>query len=310
MTESPSSSAPPVTPGAFRSRVLPSLWLVTAFGGLCAADLLGLGGAPPSAWLLPLATAVGIGATIEAAGLTARIGVVPRRPLVAAAIGGMVVATAWAAGGWTATEPPTAWAGLGAAGVACSVGVACLFAAELPVYRGGGGTVPRIAAGALVIVAVGMPLAFMVGLRLLRDAAGGICLVPLVSMIAVVKGSDVAAYLVGSRFGRHKMAPTVSPGKTWEGAAAGLAAAAGVACVALAWQPEGSRPLGGAVGYGLAVGAAGMLGDLAESLVKRDLGVKDSGHSLGGLGGVLDLVDALLVAAPVAWLFWVAGGLR
>jgi len=282
---------------------------VAAFGGLCAADLLGLAGAPPSAWLLPLATAVGIGATIEAAGLTARIGVVPRRPLVAAAIGGMVLATAWAAGGWT-TAAPTAWAGLGAAAVACCVGVACLFVAELPVYRGGGGAVPRIAAGALVIVAIGMPLAFMVGLRLLRDADGGICLVPLVSMIAVVKGSDVAAYLVGSRFGRHKMAPTVSPGKTWEGAAAGLAAAAGVAWLALAWQEAGTRPLGGAIGYGLAVGAAGMLGDLAESLVKRDLGVKDSGHSLGGLGGVLDLVDALLVAAPVAWLFWVAGGLH
>jgi phosphatidate cytidylyltransferase len=60
--------------------------------------------------------------------------------------------------------------------------------------------------------------------------------------------------------------------------------------------------------YGPLVGLAGMAGDLAESLVKRECGAKDSGRSLGGLGGVLDLVDSLLFAAPVAWLLWVAGG--
>jgi phosphatidate cytidylyltransferase len=70
---------------------------------------------------------------------------------------------------------------------------------------------------------------------------------------------------------------------------------------------EGRQPWGGWVVYGLAVGVAGMLGDLSESLVKRELAAKDSGRSLGGLGGFLDLVDATLLAAPVAWLLWVLG---
>jgi phosphatidate cytidylyltransferase len=87
-----------------------------------------------------------------------------------------------------------------------------------------------------------------------------------------------------------------------------------VASVAVAWLvlerlpwAAVARPWGGWIAYGLLVGVAGMAGDLAESLLKRDLGAKDSGTSLGGLGGVLDLVDSLLLAAPVAWLLWVAG---
>ena len=68
-----------------------------------------------------------------------------------------------------------------------------------------------------------------------------------------------------------------------------------------------AQPWGGWPVYGLAVGLAGMVGDLAESLLKREAGAKDSGRSLGGLGGVLDLVDSLLFAAPVAWLLWAAG---
>ncbi|MDA1039733.1 MAG: phosphatidate cytidylyltransferase, partial [Planctomycetota bacterium] len=68
-----------------------------------------------------------------------------------------------------------------------------------------------------------------------------------------------------------------------------------------------AQPWGGWLAFGLLVGGAGMLGDLAESLIKREAGAKDSGHSLGGLGGVLDLVDSLLFAAPVAWALWSAG---
>ena len=68
-----------------------------------------------------------------------------------------------------------------------------------------------------------------------------------------------------------------------------------------------ARPLGGWLVYGLCVGMAGMMGDLAESLVKRDLGAKDSGSILGGMGGFLDLADSLLLAGPVAWLLWALG---
>ena len=72
-------------------------------------------------------------------------------------------------------------------------------------------------------------------------------------------------------------------------------------------SPVGPRPLGGWPLFGLLVGSAGMVGDLSESLVKRELNAKDSGASLGGMGGFLDLVDSLLVAAPVAWVLWTAG---
>ena len=82
--------------------------------------------------------------------------------------------------------------------------------------------------------------------------------------------------------------------------------------MAVAWLVIGrggfpSAPLGGWAVYGLLVGLAGMLGDLSESLVKRECGAKDSGQSLGGMGGFLDFVDSLLLAAPVAWMLWAAG---
>jgi phosphatidate cytidylyltransferase len=105
------------------------------------------------------------------------------------------------------------------------------------------------------------------------------------------------------------MAARLSPGKTWEGAAASLAASLAASWIVLDrvdW-PTADRPWGGWPAFGVLVGMAGMAGDLAESLVKRDLDAKDSGRSLGGLGGVLDLVDSLLLAAPVAWALWVAG---
>jgi phosphatidate cytidylyltransferase len=151
----------------------------------------------------------------------------------------------------------------------------------------------------------------MIALRLLDPGAVAaeptpLGILPLVSMVAVVKAGDVAAYAAGTLVGRHRMAPILSPGKTWEGAAASLAASVAAAWVVLAWaSPAG--PWGGWPVFGLLVGAAGMIGDLAESLVKRELGAKDSGRLLGGLGGVLDLVDSLLPAAPVAWVLWVLG---
>jgi phosphatidate cytidylyltransferase len=132
-------------------------------------------------------------------------------------------------------------------------------------------------------------------------------------MIAAVKFGDVLAYLVGSTIGRRRMAPALSPGKTWEGAAGALIGALVASWIvliplrALLTPADGglAGPCGGWVVHGLLVGSAGMLGDLAESLLKREAGVKDSGATLGALGGGLDLVDSLLFAAPTAWLLWV-----
>ncbi len=120
--------------------------------------------------------------------------------------------------------------------------------------------------------------------------------------MAVVWIADTAAYFVGRSFGRHKLAPEISPGKTWEGVAGGLAAVAIYAVAVLIFSDTG-RQAGAAnmvswVVLVVAVAALSVCGDLFESLLKRQRGVKDSGHLLPGHGGVLDRVDALLAAMP------------
>lgn len=119
-------------------------------------------------------------------------------------------------------------------------------------------------------------------------------------LFAIVWLGDTAAFLVGRRWGRHKMAPRVSPNKSWEGAAASL----GIAVIAaLAWSLLVLGRLSAAVvAIAVAVNVAAQLGDLTESLFKRGSGIKDSGHMLPGHGGLLDRIDALLFAAPVLWI--------
>jgi phosphatidate cytidylyltransferase len=116
-------------------------------------------------------------------------------------------------------------------------------------------------------------------------------------LLAIVWLGDTAAYYVGSRIGRHKLAPVISPKKSWEGAAASFAAAM---IVAVVWSQArlGRLDLGLLAASALTAVAA-QIGDLVESMIKRGSGVKDSGSVLPGHGGVLDRVDALLFAAPV-----------
>ncbi len=112
---------------------------------------------------------------------------------------------------------------------------------------------------------------------------------------------DAAAYFVGRHWGEHKLAPRISPAKSWEGAVASFVATVAVGVFYLRhWVPEtGAWPF--AVGLSVAVNVAGQVGDLAESALKRGAGVKDSGGLLPGHGGILDRVDGLLFALPVAW---------
>jgi phosphatidate cytidylyltransferase len=152
-----------------------------------------------------------------------------------------------------------------------------------------------IAVSALALWWVGLALGHGV---LLREAPHGAWLVVDV-MLGTFLG-DTAAHLLGSRFGRRKLAPRISPGKTLEGLVAGLVVGTGAVCAAAAiWQPwlSGWR----APALGAAVALAAPAGDLFESLLKRDAGVKDSGTLFGPHGGVLDRIDALLFAAPAAY---------
>ncbi len=123
--------------------------------------------------------------------------------------------------------------------------------------------------------------------------------------ILVTKFSDSGAYVVGSLIGKHKMIPRVSPGKTWEGFAGALLISilGSVGFYALAGPNLKGMNYVHAVILGLLLGGAAVIGDLIESLFKREAGVKDSGHYFPGIGGILDLLDSLLFNAPIMYLY-------
>ena len=115
-------------------------------------------------------------------------------------------------------------------------------------------------------------------------------------LLLLVFGADIGAFFAGRRFGRLKLAPRVSPSKTWEGALGGMLAVALVAwCGAAVFRV----PVYAAVGFGCAVGLFSIVGDLTESMFKRAAGLKDSGSLLPGHGGILDRIDSITAAAPL-----------
>lgn len=126
----------------------------------------------------------------------------------------------------------------------------------------------------------------------------------LVFLLALVWAADVGAYFAGRAFGRHKLAPQVSPGKTWEGLAGGLVLALLVGGAGAWWF---AAPLPGVLALVALAALASVVGDLTESLFKRRAGVKDSSSLLPGHGGVLDRLDSLLAAAPLFVLGLLAG---
>lgn len=168
---------------------------------------------------------------------------------------------------------------------------------------------------------VGLPLAFLPLLRVLPDdlpagAARGVW-IPMAFVLfplLVTWASDSAAYFVGNAVGRRKLAPTVSPGKSVEGSLGGIAGGMAAAGLMSGWWladlPVHAVPVSTALWMGAVLSVGGQLGDLVESVLKREVGVKDSGRIFPGHGGVLDRVDALLWAFPLTWLLlWGSGTL-
>jgi phosphatidate cytidylyltransferase len=181
-------------------------------------------------------------------------------------------------------------------------------------FHAPGQHIVHIALAIFTIVYVGVLGGFMTELRLLNnDNAQG--MTALASLLLVAKSSDAGAYLIGRVTGRTKMTPRLSPGKTVEGAFGGIATACATSWAFFQFvapqlmQRSDYTPPGwlNTILYGLVLAIAAIIGDLAESLLKRDMERKDSSTWLPGLGGVLDVIDSLLVAAPAAYLCWKLG---
>ncbi len=151
--------------------------------------------------------------------------------------------------------------------------------------------------GATCFMALWVPfLASFVGLLLARDEGPWL----VIATVGLAVANDIGGFAFGSRFGRNKLAPSISPAKTWEGFAGGISLVLLLSGLLVTRIP--GFDLGPALIFGLGVAVAATAGDLSESLVKRDLGIKDLGSILPGHGGIMDRVDAIIFALPTAHL--------
>jgi len=168
-------------------------------------------------------------------------------------------------------------------------------------------TLREITAALLGIIYVPILFAFAIRIYFLGGqsgiAAGGVPL--LLLLIAVTKTNDMSAYLVGTAIGKHKMIPRVSPGKTWEGFIGSLIITIlmAVGIIHLAGEHLAPMTVFDGVVLGLLLALFSVLGGLPASALQRCLRAKDSGHSLPGIGGILDLIDSLLFTGPVLYLY-------
>ena len=274
------ATRPPVPPGGRRTgRNLPAAIAVGAgLGGLVVLTLLTV----KATFLLYMAIAVGI-ALAELTGAFAKRDI--NIPVIPVAAGGIAMVTCMY------------WLGWRDALAALALTVIAVLAWRL---RGGtSGYVQDTTAGMFALCYLPLPAVFVTAMLVPADGPRRV-----LTFIIVTICSDIGGYFAGITLGRHLMVPVISPKKTWEGFAGSAVAClvAGALCLPLllhghAWQ-------------GLLTGAAAVLaatlGDLVESMIKRDLDIKDMGTVLPGHGGILERLDSLLVCAPVVWLLLVA----
>ena len=279
------------------ARIVFGLAMIAGTAGVLLLDwtvegliyVIRLGGLPVTALFLVLVV-LGF---LELKRLAAAGGV--RLLTVSGLVGAAVVATMpywW----WSIVQPRMTGTGVFPHAMTTVLAVLWLIFAEQMIRFGAQDALRRVAATVLAVAYLGLGGAAVLWLRV--DDRGSVQL--LVLFLAAVKCTDIGAYLVGSAIGRHKMIPWLSPGKSWEGLVGGLAAGAGAAMLAAKLlNLHGLSPAEAAC-FGAIVGAAGQFADLCESLLKRSVNAKDSGALVPQFGGVLDIVDSPLLAAPVA----------
>ncbi|MBY0312396.1 MAG: phosphatidate cytidylyltransferase [Phycisphaerales bacterium] len=270
----------PVPPGAARFQ-----WLSTTDGTFPPGLIILLVGIP----LVALA-ARELGAMFHAGGVDAS-----RRWMTIAAVAGLVVFAAVP----LKTNPLTAVALVATVGTVVLVGALAWHVRDKNMT----GATAAVGAAMFAFVYLGLMFGFLLAIRREHSAWA------VAGVMLVTKSCDIGAYCTGRAIGKHKLIPWLSPGKTWEGLFGGMALAAGVAVGAVALHRAtlgtvgvGAIPMWIAALFGVILAVAGQAGDLLESVFKRDAGLKDSGRSIPGFGGVLDVLDSLLLTAPVA--FW------
>lgn len=173
---------------------------------------------------------------------------------------------------------------------------------EVVTYSADGLATRRISTAVMVFLYLGVLPSFLIQLRWLPQHSGS----ALAAAIFVPKIGDIFALLTGMTFGKHKMTPLLSPKKTWEGFIGGMVAAIATAIIFYLNVPELFRSnVFNALSFGFTVGLAGVVGDLVESLFKRDCQTKDASASVPGFGGILDVVDSVVYSAPIAYFILV-----
>jgi phosphatidate cytidylyltransferase len=294
-----------------RWRLLLGALLIAALAGLCWLDGTQALSAPAGLWLFPIALVLSLAASGEMLWMLAARDLRPIGWIMYlgnfAIVASNGIPLYWP--GYPAGCPLGRW---GWPLIAFTLATLAAFVGEMVRYRQPGRSVIALGVTVFSFAYVGLLLSFVVQLRSVTSPEWG--MVALVSLIAIVKFGDTGAYTVGRLIGRHKMTPLLSPGKTWEGAIGHLAAGALASWIILhfwvggqTWGHPPQETVAAWLAYGLLVAAAGLVGDLAESLIKRDLGRKDSSAWMPGFGGVLDVLDSILFAAPVAYVAWVSG---
>lgn len=188
--------------------------------------------------------------------------------------------------------------------LAATLTAGLFFAALIQALKAGNpGAINNLAGTCFLIIYLGVGCWFIFQIRLLNPLStttwGQIG--PLIMFIACVKSSDIGAYFTGRFLGRHKWVPSISPAKTWEGFFGGIVFAAIAASIFAHFSDIIDIKLGWLFGATMAL--TGQLGDLFESMLKRDADIKDSAHLIPEFGGILDLVDSVIAAAPFALLF-------
>ena len=301
-----------------RTRLIVGTLLIAVLVGLSWLDHLA---AIPGMWLAPALIALVVLATQELLGLWTPSGLKPIAPVVH--LGNLLVLLspwvpiACALAGYAApsqpvTAPTPSWSCSAADGWslgALALAIVLALLAEMARYEKPGRVTTDLAAAVFAMTYLGFMLSFVVRLRL------GWGIGALASLVIVVKMGDTGAYFFGKTIGRHRMAPTLSPSKTVEGAIGAILFSCLASWAVFRWlvpittlpdvrSPAAFGPVWGAIIFGVLVGGAGILGDLAESLLKRDAACKDSSTWVPGLGGVLDMLDSIIFAAPVAYACW------